>query len=72
MAGTGGAANSIACRNGLNMAAKYILAVLAAVFLALAGLRIMRDGARIMPASRNWLLTGIIFAVVSAYLWMSA
>ena len=53
------------------MAAKYILGALAVVFLALAVARIMRDGGRIMPASRTWLLTGIIFAVVSAYLWMS-
>jgi uncharacterized membrane protein len=54
------------------VAAKYILAVLAVVFLALAATRILRDGGRIMPASRTWLLTGIIFSVVSAYLWMSA
>jgi hypothetical protein len=52
------------------MAAKYILAVLAVVFLVLAGWRITRDGRRITPASRTWLLTGIIFAVVSGYLWM--
>jgi hypothetical protein len=54
------------------VAAKYILGALALVFLALATQRIRRDGGRIMPASRTWLLTGIIFAVVSAYLWMSA
>jgi hypothetical protein len=52
------------------VAAKYILAVLAAVFLALAGLRILRDSGRITPASRTWLLTGIIFGAVSGYLWM--
>jgi hypothetical protein len=52
------------------LAAKYILPALAAVFLVLAGLRIRRDRGRIMPASRTWLLTGIIFALVSAYLWM--
>jgi uncharacterized membrane protein len=54
------------------VAAKYVLAVLAVVFLVLAGLRITRDGGHIMPASRTWLLTGIIFAVVSGYLWMFA
>jgi hypothetical protein len=54
------------------VAAKYVLAVLAVVFLLLAGFRITRDGGQIMPASRTWLLTGIIFAVVSGYLWMSA
>ena len=52
------------------MAAKYILAVLAVVFLVLAGSRITRDSGRVTPASRTWLLTGIIFAVVSGYLWM--
>jgi hypothetical protein len=54
------------------MAAKYILAVLAVVFLVLAVWRITRDGGHITPASRTWLLTGIIFGVVSGYLWMSA
>lgn len=54
------------------MAAKYILTSLAAVFFLLAGVRVARDGGRLMPASRTWLLTGIIFCTVSAYLWMSA
>jgi hypothetical protein len=53
------------------VAAKHILGILSVVFLVLAGVRIARDGWRIMPASRTWLLTGIIFAVVSGYLWMS-
>lgn len=53
------------------MAAKYILAVLAAVFLALASVRIIRNRAQITPASRTWLTIGIIFALVSGYLWMS-
>jgi hypothetical protein len=53
------------------MAAKYILAVLGVVFLLLAGERIRRTGGRMTPASRTWLLTGIIFALVSAYLWVS-
>jgi hypothetical protein len=54
------------------MAAKYILAGLAVVFLALAAVRIVHDAGRLGPGSRTWLLTGIIFATVSAYLWMSA
>lgn len=53
------------------MAARYILSVLSAVFLILAGLRIWRDSGRIQPASRTWLLIGAIFALVSAYLWMA-
>jgi hypothetical protein len=56
----------------VTVAAKYILAVLAGVFLALAGFRIIRDGGQVMPASRTWLTIGIIFAVVSGYLWMSS
>jgi lysylphosphatidylglycerol synthetase-like protein (DUF2156 family) len=51
------------------MAAKYILAVLAAVFLVLGFGRLARDGGRIAPASRTWLLVGAIFALVSAWLW---
>jgi hypothetical protein len=53
------------------LAAKSILAVLAAVFLLFAGRRILRDGGQITPASRTWLLIGIIFALVSTYLWIS-
>jgi hypothetical protein len=53
------------------MAAKYILAALSVVFLILSILRIVRDGSRITPASRTWLTIGIIFALVSGYLWMS-
>lgn len=53
------------------MAAKYIVAVLALVFLALGFGRLARDGGRIAPASRTWLLVGAIFALVSAWLWMS-
>ena len=52
------------------MPAKYILAVLGVVFLTLAFIRIVRDHAQITPASRTWLTIGIIFALVSAYLWM--
>lgn len=52
------------------MAAKYILAAFGILFLVLAVLRIARDRGQIVPASRTWLITGIIFAGVSAYLWM--
>jgi len=54
------------------VAAKYILPTLSTVFLLLARLRIQREAGRILPASRTWLLIGIIFGLVSAYLWMSA
>ena len=54
------------------MAVKYILPVLGLVFVVLAALRIGLDRGRIMPASRTWLTIGIIFGLVSAYLWMYA
>jgi hypothetical protein len=49
--------------------ARYILAVLAVLFLCLAGVRLTRDGGRIGPASRTWLLVGAIFGAVSLWLW---
>jgi hypothetical protein len=52
------------------MAAKYIVAVLAVVFLLFAGFRYVRDGRRIGPASRTWLLIAAIFSIVSAWLWL--
>jgi hypothetical protein len=49
------------------MLAKYILAVLAAVFLIAATLRrVSGDGG---PQSRTWLLIGGIFALVSLWLF---
>jgi len=51
------------------MAAKYILAALAAVFVLAALLRLVHDKGRIGPASGTWLIVAIIFAVVSAWLW---
>jgi len=54
------------------MAAKHILIAMSSVFLVLAAFRIARDSAQITPASRTWLTIGIIFALVSGYLWMSS
>ncbi len=51
------------------MAAKYILAVLALVFLIAATLRLVRDGGKVGPAAKTWLLTGGIFVIVAAWLW---
>lgn len=50
------------------MAAKYILAVLSVVFIVLAISRMGRWGVS-HPQSRAWLIIGIIFAVVSAWLF---
>ena len=51
------------------MAAKYILAVVAAVFLLLAVGRIAKDQGRIGPAGRTWLIVALVFAAVSLWLW---
>jgi hypothetical protein len=52
------------------MAAQYILPVLSAIFLLAALIRLIRDSGRIGPASKTWLLVAVIFAVVSAWLWI--
>lgn len=55
------------------MAAKYILAALAAVFLAAALWRLARDGFKLAPASRTWLMVALIFFAVSGWLsWSGA
>ena len=51
------------------MAAKYILAVLAVVFLVAALLRLSRGGGISHPQTKTWLLISGIFAVVSAWLF---
>jgi hypothetical protein len=53
------------------MAAQYIFGCLAVVFLVLASLRSAREG-KVGPAARTWLMIGVIFGVVSAWLWLSA
>ena len=53
------------------MAAQYILAALAAVFLAAALWRLTRDGFKLAPSSRTWLLVALIFAAVCGWLWWS-
>jgi hypothetical protein len=49
------------------LAAKYILVVLAAVFLLAATINRLRGGRN--PASRTWLIVGTIFALVSLFLF---
>jgi hypothetical protein len=52
------------------MAAKYILAAFATVFLAAALRRMLRRGDGIShPQTRTWLLIASIFAVISAWLF---
>jgi hypothetical protein len=50
------------------MLAKYILAAVGAVFLLLALGRIVKDGGRVGPASRTWLIIAIVFGAVSLWL----
>lgn len=49
------------------MPAKYILAAVAVLFLALGAARGFRH-----PQGRIWLWVGVIFAIVSAWLFRSA
>jgi hypothetical protein len=49
------------------MLAKYILAVLAVLFLAAAGTRALGGGLS-HPQTKTWLLVGVIFGAVSAWL----
>lgn len=51
------------------MKTPLILAVLAGVFLTAALWRLGRDGFKLAPSSRTWLLVALIFAAVSGWLW---
>lgn len=51
------------------MMTKYILAALSAVFLTLTLIRMAGGGAKAHPQSRTWLLIGVIFGLVSAWLF---
>jgi len=51
------------------MPAKYILPILAVIFLLAALQRLVRDGFRLAGASRTWLLVALIFGAVSGWLW---
>jgi hypothetical protein len=56
-------------QNGLIfMLAKYILAALAIAFLSAAVLRIAKNGGRLVPASKTWLIIAVIFGAVSLWL----
>jgi hypothetical protein len=52
------------------MLAKYILAVLSAIFIVAAAWRLVREGGRVTPRSKTWFIIGVIFAIVSAWLWL--
>jgi hypothetical protein len=52
------------------LSARGILAVLSAVFLTLALTRIAQGKSASHPAIRTWLIVGVIFGAVSAWLWL--
>ena len=54
----------------MTMAAKYILAALSILFLTLAILG--RASGRPRPQTRTWLMVGVIFGVVAAWLFVQA
>jgi hypothetical protein len=51
------------------MLTKYILGALATVFMVLAFIRMASGGAKAQPQARTWLLIGVIFTAVSAWLF---
>jgi hypothetical protein len=53
------------------MVAQWILAGMAAIFLGAAVASIIASRGKISLSARTWLTIGIIFALVSGYLWMS-
>ena len=51
------------------MAAKYILAAVALLFLGAGAVRLARDAGRPHAQSKTWLLVGAILGAVSAWLF---
>jgi len=51
------------------VAAKYVLAVFAVFFIAAALVGLSRGDRISHPRTKTWLLVGVIFAVVSAWLF---
>lgn len=51
------------------MPPKLLFPILAAVFLAIAILRIARDRGKFSIAARTWLIIALSFGFVSGYLW---
>jgi hypothetical protein len=51
------------------VAARYILAALGLAFLVAALMRASRGGGMAHPQTKTWLLIGIIFVVVSTWLF---
>jgi len=47
---------------------KIIFAILGPLFLMMAGWRTLRAG-KLVPQAKTWLVIGIIFSAVAAWLW---
>jgi hypothetical protein len=52
------------------VAAKYVVAALAVLFLCLGGVRLSRSGGA--SQARTWLIVGVLFAAVSLWLFVGA
>ncbi len=50
--------------------ARLIFTVLGPLFLLLAGWRFVRAGSWV-PQAKTWLIIGIVFSLVAAWLWLS-
>jgi len=50
------------------MSARWILAILAVVFAALAVFALVRSEGRWVPAAKTWTIIAVVFAVVSFFL----
>jgi surface polysaccharide O-acyltransferase-like enzyme len=49
---------------------KIIFALLGPLFLMMAGFRTLRAG-KLVPQAKTWLIIGIIFSAVAAWLWFA-
>jgi hypothetical protein len=47
---------------------QLVFAVLGPLFLALGGWRVLHAGA-LVPQARTWLIIGVLFCAVAAWLW---
>lgn len=66
------AAGVAGCGGRAEVNAQYVLGVLALLFFLACLWRLARDGFKLGPASRAWLMVALIFGAVSAWLWRGA
>jgi surface polysaccharide O-acyltransferase-like enzyme len=52
----------------MNIDTRLIFSVLGPLFLVLSGWRYIKAG-RLVPQAKTWLIIGIIFSAVAAWLW---